>query len=420
VKARALSFAGLAVGFAVLVAYTFSTTTLGDYSYQVAPAMNALLDGDLSEFFRVQPVYGGFSTIARLPFSALAGLADGGEQLVFQFGVLPCLIALGMAGLGLVSAMRRHGQSTLVKFVVGFLLLANPVTLAAIQRGHPEELLAAALVLGAALAAIRGRPLWAAVLLGLALGTKQWTLLAVIPILIACGPGFRIRTVLIAGSLAVALVVPMAVADSGQFVHNNKMAQGGWGHASRLSVWWPLGSPQKAGSEGSSQVTVRKLPKRWTAFARPLVIVLALGLSLAFWLRRRGFVPADTLGLLALLLLLRCLLDPMNNDYYHVPFLTLLIAWEGIRVRGLPVLSLFAAATLWATTRSQWLSPESLGEQFYLVNNVFYLTFMVPLACWLAWSLFGRSSAASPSTPSPVGRAAITRTWIREPRSSAL
>jgi hypothetical protein len=419
VKARALSFAGLAVGFAVVVAYTFSTTTLGDYSYQVAPAMNALLDGDLSEFFRVQPVYGGFSTLARLPFSALARLADGGEQLVFQFGVLPCLMALGMAGLGLVSTMRRHGQSALVKFVVGLLLLANPVTIAAIQRGHPEELLAAALVLGAALAAIGKRPLWAAVLLGLALGTKQWTLLAVIPILIACGRGYRIRTALIAGSLAVALVVPMALADSGQFVHNNKMAQGGWGHASRLSVWWPLGSPQKAGSEGSSQLTVRKLPKRWTALARPSVIALALTLSLVFWLRRRGFVPADTLGLLALVLLLRCLLDPMNNDYYHVPFLTFLIAWEGIRVRGLPVLSLFAAAVLWATTRSQWLSPESLGEHFYLVNNVFYLACMVPLACWLTWALFGRSSAAS-STASPAGRSAVTRTWIREPQSSAL
>ena len=419
-RLRGLAPAGLAIGFAFLVAYTFSTTTLGDYGYQVAPAMNALLDGDLSEFFRVQPVYGGFSTLARLPFSALARLADGGEQLVFQFGVLPCLMALGLAGLGLLSAMRRHGQSTIVKFVVGMLLLANPVTLAAVKRGHPEELLAAALVLGAALAAVRRRPLWAAVLLGLALGTKQWALLAVIPVLLACGPGFRLRTAAIAGLIAAALFVPMAVADSGQFVTNNKMAQGGWGHASRLSIWWPLGSPQKAGAEGSSAVTVRKLSKRWTAFARPLVVVVALGLSFAFWLRRRGLVPADTLGLLALVLLLRCLLDPMNNDYYHLPFLTFLVAWEGIRVRGLPVLSLFAAAVLWATTSSHWLSPTSLGEQFYLVNNVFYLSCMVPLAAWLAWALFVRGPVESPSTAAPTGRREGTkRAWIREPQSSA-
>jgi glycosyl transferase family 87 len=426
VKARiargtTLGLAGLGLGFVVLLACTFSTNSLGDYGYQVAPAMNALLDGDLSEFFRIQPVYGGFSTLARLPFSALGRLAGGGEQLVFQFGVLPCLMALGLAGLGLLNAMRHHGQAILARFVVGFLLLANPVTLAAIQRGHPEELLAAALVLGAALAAVSRRPFWAAVLLGLALGTKQWALLAVIPVLVACGPGFRIRTALIAGLVAVALTVPMAVADSGQFVTNNKMAQGGWGHASRLSVWWPLGSPQKVGAEGSSQLTVRKLSKRWTAFARPSVVVVALVLALAFWLRRRGLVPADTLGLLALLLLLRCLLDPMNNDYYHVPFLTFLVAWEGIRVRGLPVMSLLAAAALWATTRSPWLSPESLGEQFYLVNNVFYLSCMVPLAGWLAWALFSRRSAKSPPAASLApGRVGMTRTWIREPQSSPL
>jgi hypothetical protein len=407
------------MGFAVLVACTFSTTTPGDYGYQVAPAMNALLDGDVSEFFRVQPVYGGFSTLARLPFSALGRLAGGGEQVVFQFGVLPCLMVLGLAGLGLLSAMGRSSQSNLVRFVVGFLLLANPVTVAAIQHGHPEELLAAALVLGSALAAIRGRSGWAAVLLGLALGTKQWTLLAVIPVLLACGPGHRLRTALIAGLLAAALTVPMAAADSGQFVTNNKMAQGGWGHASRLSVWWPLGSPQKAGSDGSSALTVRKLSKRWTAFARPLVVVVALVLSLGFWLRRRRLVPADTLGLLALLLLLRCLLDPMNNDYYHAPFLIFLVAWEGMRVRGLPVLTLVAVAVLWATTRSPWLSPEALGDQFYLVNNAFYLSCMVPLAGWLAWTLFGRRSADSKST-TVTGRSTMTRTWIREPQSSPL
>jgi hypothetical protein len=405
----------------VLVAYTFSTTTLGDYGYQVAPAMNALLDGDLSEFFRVQPVYGGFATLARLPFSAIARLADGGEQLVFQFGVLPCLMALGLVGLGLLKAMRHHGQSALTQFVIGVLLLANPVTLAAIQRGHPEELLAAALVLGATLAAIRGRPGWAAVLLGLALGTKQWTLLAVIPILLACGPGHRLRTALMAGLLAAALIVPMAVADSDQFVTNNKMAQGGWGHASRLSVWWPLGSPQRAGSEGSSSITVRKLSKRWTAFARPSVVVVALALSFAFWIRRRHLVPADTLGLLALLLLLRCLLDPMNNDYYHVPFVLFLVAWEGLRVRGLPVLSLLAAAALWATTRSSWLSPETLGEQFYLVNNVFYLSCMLPLAGWLTWALFGRRTTESPpAAPATADASGRTRAWIREPQSSPL
>jgi hypothetical protein len=414
------SLGGLALGFVALVGVTFATTNLADYGYQVAPAMNALLDGDLSEFFRVQPVYGGFATLARLPFSAIARLADGGEQLVFQFGVLPCLVALGLAGFATVKAMRERGQSPFTQSLVGLVLLFNPVTVAAIQRGHPEELLAAALVLGAMLAAIRSHAGWAAVLLGLALGTKQWALLAVIPVLLACGPGHRIRTLVIAGALAAALTLPMALANSNQFVTNNKMAQGGWGHASRLSIWWPLGSPKQVGSEGNS-FTVRKLSKRWTAFARPLVVVVAIGLSLGFWLRRRRLAPADTLALLALLMLLRCLLDPMNNDYYHVPFLLFLAAWEGLRVRGLPVLSLLAAAGLWATIRSPWLSPHALGEQFYLVNNVFYLSWTLPLAAWLGFVLFRRQSTPSRTgARTPLGGLApdMTRAWIRGPQSS--
>jgi hypothetical protein len=196
------------------------------------------------------------------------------------------------------------------------------------------------------------------------------------------------------------------------------MAQGGWGHASRLSVWWLAGSPERVGAEGSSAITVRKLPKRWTAFARPSVVVLALALSLAFWLRRRRLVPADTLGLLALILLFRCLLDPMNNDYYHVPFMLLIVAWEGVRVKGLPILSLFAAAALWATMHAAPLSPDALGEQFYLVNNIFYLACMVPLAAWLAWVLFGPRPEAWPSRPRARGASGLTRAWIREPQSS--
>jgi hypothetical protein len=164
---------------------------------------------------------------------------------------------------------------------------------------------------------------------------------------------------------------------------------------------------------------VRKLSKRWTQFARPSVVILSLALSFAFWRRRRRLVPADTLGLLALILLFRCLLDPMNNDYYHAPFMLMIVAWEGLRVRGLPVLSLAAAAALWATTSSSWLSPETLGEQFYLVNNLFYLACMLPLAAWLAWALFGRRSEQSLPRLHAGGQG-LTRDWIREPQSSAL
>jgi hypothetical protein len=425
VKARLFSLGGPALGFAALVIATFSTTGSLDYDYQVAPAMNALLGGDLAEFFRVQPVYGGFAVLARLPFAALARLGDGGELVVYRFGVLPCLMALGLAGFFVTSMMRERGQAVVALVLVGALLLVNPVTLAAIERGHPEELLAAALVLGATLAAIRSRPGWAGLLLGLALGTKQWAVIAALPVLLACGPGHRLRVALVAGMLAAVLMAPMALADSDRFVTNNRMAQGGWAHASRLSVWWPFASPQRVRSTGpdANAFAVRELPRRWTTLARPAVVLLAIVLACVFWLRRRGLVPEDTLGLLALLLLLRCLLDPMNNDYYHVPFLLCLVAWEGLRLRGVPVLSLLATVGLWATTRSPWLSPQALGEHFYLVNNIFYLFWALLLAGWLARALFRRRTSGVEAVVRrrPLGtlRSDLTRPWIGAPQSSA-
>ena len=62
----------------------------------------------------------------------------------------------------------------------------------------------------------------------------------------------------------------------------------------------------------------------------PLIVALALPLSAAWWFSRRR-TPDDVLALLALLFLLRCLLDPVDNAYYHVPFLLSLTGMGGTR-----------------------------------------------------------------------------------------
>jgi hypothetical protein len=416
---------GLVLALTALVLVTFSVEGELDYDEQVKPAINALLDGNVGEFFRVQPVYGGFSVLVRLPFAAIARVGGGGDLLIYKFGVLPCLVALGLAGFLLVRRMHERGQSALTQLLAGGLLVVNPVTIAAIQRGHPEELLTAALVLGATFAAVRSHPGWAGVLLGLAVGTKQWALIAVIPVLLACRPTHRFRAALVAAALATALLVPMAVADSHRFVANARAeaAQGGWSHASRFSVWWQLGHPQQLESGGphGHTFTVRRLSTGLTKLTRPLVALLAVVLSLAFWRRREALAAEDTLGLLALLFLLRCLFDPLDNDYYHVPFLLCLFAWEGLRVRGLPILGFLATAGLWLTISSPWLSPLALGDRFYLVNNVVYLAWTLPLAAWLLFNLFGQRGGivVSESASSSAPGSRLTRAWIRAPLSSA-
>jgi hypothetical protein len=419
---RLVDIGGVAFGFAALLVVTFTVTGALDYDYQVAPAMNALLQGDLHRFFELQPVYGGFSVLARLPFAFVARLADGGEMLVYQFGVVPCAAALAVAVGVVTKSMREAGQAVGARIAVGALLLVNPATFAAVQRGHPEELLTVALVLGATLAAIRSRPLLAAVLLGLALGTKQWALLAVVPVLLVCGPGHRLRAALVAAALAGALVAPLALANPDRFAQNNRAAEGGWAHASRLSIWWPLGSAEEVrrGNAPGESFTIRRLPTHLTPLARPAVVLAAAALSFAFWYRRRRErVAEDIVGLLALFLLLRCVFDPLNNDYYHAPLLVFLIAWEALRVRGLPVLGLIAAAGLWANTASPWLSREALGDDFYTINNAVYLAWIVPLGAWLAVTLFRRREVTQARPRRREPRLGLKRTWISGPQSSA-
>src|SRR5205085_855195 len=148
------------------------------------------------------------------------------------------------------------------------------------------------------------------------------------PVLLTCRPGIRLSAALCAGVAAAAFIAPMALANSSKFETNTRAVQGGWGHASRLSVRWPVGSPLRVETGDGHSFTVRNLPGHATTYARPAVALLAAALSLAFAFRRRRRVPDDTLELLALFLLLRCMLDPLDNDYYHAPSLLCLATWE--------------------------------------------------------------------------------------------
>ena len=81
---------------------------------------------------------------------------------------------------------------------------------------------------------------------------------------------------------------------------------------------------------------------------RPAIVLGAGALSLLWAWRRRatGAAREDALALLALLLLMRCAVDPWNNAYYAVPAVISLGAWEALTRRGLPV----------ASTRRTWPS----------------------------------------------------------------
>jgi hypothetical protein len=372
------------VALAGSVAMAFSVANAGDYPNQVGPAVRALAEGRLGDFFQLQPVYGAFSALVRAPLAAIALHFDGGELLIYRLGALACLLPLVALGVLLARWTAERGQPAPVCVAACAFAVVNPATFAAVENGHPEEVLAGALVIGTALAAIRGRCVWTGLLLGLALTTKQWTALAVLPLLVVSGRGRRARVGVAAAAVAAALTLPLVLASPETFGSNARATQGTTSYVSRFSVWWPLSSARtetvSLGNETRSVVR-RKLPRSITGTGRPLAVILSIGLLYLYVRRSSPNTPEDVLALLALIFLLRCILDPLNNSYYHVAFLLSLLGWEGLRRSGLPVLTLLSGAALWATFHDPLLGHAVL-------DNGFYLSWTASLVVWLALSIY--------------------------------
>lgn len=408
-SARFASVLGVLAASAAIAA----TAPLGvDYASDAGPAIRALLRGDVGGFFAVQPLMGSFSILLRVPFAALAG-PDASDMTLYRLGVFPCVAAAGLLGLWLAQGRARLSQAAITG-----LCMASPLTFAALQWGHPEELLGAALCAGAVVAAVRGRIVPALLLLALALATKQWAVLAIAPVLLALPSGARARAALGTVALAAALTVPLAVGDPDRFrTIFDAAANAQDTKVLETSVWWPLADVEhRRVFDGVATTTVAEydLSPTLSRLTRPLILLLALPLGALWWRRRERLGPHALLGVLALLFLLRCLLDPVNNEYYHAPFLLALVSWEALTRRGLPVASLAAASALWLVFDRVAESGQAT------LNFAAYLAVSLPLLAWLAAAVY------SPSTVSALGKrlrisrpvsVTTTRSSIRTPKA---
>jgi hypothetical protein len=126
-------------------------------------------------------------------------------------------------------------------------------------------------------------------------------------------------------------------------------------------------------------------------------MIVLLSVPVAGWffarLRRGSAHREDVLLVVALLALFRCLLDPWNIDYYHVPLIVSLASWEVVARARPPVLSLAATAAVFLS----FSVMPSYGDLVYAV----YMGWALPLG-WL----MVRELRAAPA-PSPAGARAI-------------
>jgi hypothetical protein len=341
----AIVCAGLGVWTMVYLGlYGFAWT---DYDYEVTPAYDALAGGHLWRFFQLAPSYGG-SLELRAPFALLPSLWGGGEQARFEAVSIPCLIAAALLAVWLFEQIRKAGGGRFAQWTALVLCAANPITMYACQVGHAEEVLGGVLCVAAVLAAQRGRNGWAAVFLALAVVNKEWALVAVGPVLLALPDGRR-RTLLTATAIAAAFYLPLAIAQH--------LASGGGAVATLGSTgstflpwqwWWFTGSAGHTISFFAAGVishTGVRTPPPWLgSVSHALIVLIGVPLTLLAARIRR---PVDPLLLLALLLLLRCALDPWDNIYYPLPLILALASWESLRLARPPLYAMAATFATW-------------------------------------------------------------------------
>jgi hypothetical protein len=379
-RPRELAPAALGAALCALLvgAIGLQTPEFTDYEIQAEPALLALREGDIAAFLQLAPAYGG-SLVLRFPFALLPDVWGGGNLALFRSMAVPCIVAGAVLGVVLWSHARARGLPRAACWIALVLSAANPLTLRALEIGHPEELLGAALCVGAGLAAGARRPILAGVLLGLAIAGKPWAVLAVVPVLAMSETGWG-RLLLAAGGAAGLVLLPLVLGGGAAIDQARAVATT---DASTIfqpwQVWWFLGEPGEttAGFLGGSPGA--RVPPDWLMeHVRVPIVAIPFAVSVALLTRVRSRPWHEGLLLLSLVFLLRCLLDPWSISYYHLPFLLALLAWEVYERRGLPVLSLGVTLAAWLTLVSL---PGTIPPDAYALAH---LAWAVPLAVLMA------------------------------------
>lgn len=357
----------------VLLAVPADSIRATDFPLEAWPAYQRLTAGDVAGFFERAPGYLGFALLVGAPAALLGDQLDAGPVTVLYLSAAPGVLALSALAAWLAAVMRRRGSRGW--WLVLALCAAGPAVRFAVVFGHPEDLLAAAASVGAVLVALRGRPNAAVLLLVVAVVAKQWALLAVLPTVIAAPERHRMRVLVLAaltaGAVVTAETLLHATARGAAFSTGTTGADFKVRH-----IWWPLALEAPGGG--------RVAPPWLALLAHPLIIAATVPTTAAWWwLSRRRPLPAhDALALLALAFLLRNLLDPWNQSYYHLPLILALVAWEVRRGARYPWLGLMVT---FAVTLSFGASLAASGGAREYVT---YLAWTLPLLAYLVTRLY--------------------------------
>lgn len=423
-RARLVCGALLLCGCVALIGWlvtSSSAAATGDGAYLVhgvpgadnaGPPIDAIVHGRFALLPRLQTVKGLTSILWRVPFVATATVMGAGARVDYAVGAALCLLPLVWVA-GWLLGRDPTWRGLAAAAIAALVMILGTSTCEAVRLGHPEEVLTAVLALGAVINAEADRRACAAVLLGLAIGTSEWALLAT-PVVLWALPAGRGQALLVICVVAAACSLPLPLLD----FHAFQRADASIGPITTvhsMSVWWPL-----ATTAHQLPLGMQRLQAAGIAFA-----LAGGGLALGRLALTRSGAPftraLDPMALLVLCGLLRCILDPADLTYYFTAAVIPLAGWEVGRRQRLPILSVL----FWVLQAACYETIPMLGRSLVAVAEpvgiYVFIAGTVLLAGYLAiQSVCPRASVGLPqpaAAPTPTPRADARRPIRPAPRS---
>jgi hypothetical protein len=235
---------------------------------------------------------------------------------------------------GVVAVLRASGRGRTGWEVFGVVLLslAPIVWEPVIYEYHPQDLVALGLTLAATACVLRDRWVWAGILLGLAVASQQFALLALATLFVIAMGNRRWKLAIAAGAVIALVSLPFIIATSGRATQAVVFGTGD-SHTYGGTLLW------ETGIRGASLVFCSR------------ILPIFISMAIAFWasrrLRARIFEPTPLISLLAMTLSLRVIFEEGLFGYKFLALAVMLIVLAIVRghVRG-QLIAWLALATL--------------------------------------------------------------------------
>jgi hypothetical protein len=269
-------------------------------------------------------------------------------------------VSVALLGFWLAGVARSRGTGLVGQVAIVALAVFNPMVHWALAYGHPEELLTTSLVVGSIVFAVQRRVIVATVLLGLAIASKQWAVIAMFPVVALCS-GRRLRVALGAGVIVTIASLPALLGSPSSFLHNQFALVHEHFVAPAWDSWLFLVSPRvHLRVAGGLTYTGPHLSSTVVGLLHPLIIAVAI--AIGFYVARRGrahMTLGAWFGAVGLAFLLRCTLDTETMPYYVAPLFMTLLAWDALQGGRVPLRGLLTAAVSYLLFDR--LTPAKIG-----------------------------------------------------------